>query len=136
MTTAIVFHEVKDGQVWAKAWRSVPGSRHELFSKIGVNARTFRDPKNPNSTGLIFTILAKFQIRSSRQPGERISARIVQGCLGRALASVVPKHAVLASPSRISLSFILDIRVPASPNKAPEPTPGSVTPRATEDASR
>ena len=73
MTTAIVFHEVKDGQVWAKAWRSGPGSRHELFSKIGVNARTFRDPKNPNSAGLIFTIpdMAAFDALLASPDGKR-----------------------------------------------------------------
>ena len=31
MTTAIIFHEVQDGAVWAKAWKKGPGSRHEMF---------------------------------------------------------------------------------------------------------
>lgn len=63
MTTAIVFHEVQDGAVWAKAWKKGPGSRHEMFGKLGIQGRTFRDPKNPNATGLIAEIpdMAKFQ---------------------------------------------------------------------------
>ena len=63
MTTAIIFHEVQDGAVWAKAWKKGPGSRHEMFGKLGINCRTFRDPKNPAATGLIAEIpdMAKFQ---------------------------------------------------------------------------
>src|SRR5258706_7486962 len=63
MTTAIVFHEVKNGENWADAWRKGPGSRHEMFGKIGVKARTFRDPKDADSTGLILEIpdMAKVQ---------------------------------------------------------------------------
>jgi len=63
MTTAIVFHEVQDGAVWANAWKKGPGSRHELFGSLGVTCRTFRDPKNSNVTGLIVEIpdMAKFQ---------------------------------------------------------------------------
>jgi len=63
MPTAIVFHEVKNGENWSEAWRKGRGSRHELFAKIGVKARTFRDPNNADSTGLILEIpdLAKFQ---------------------------------------------------------------------------
>ena len=56
MAILIVFHEVEDGQVWARAWQEGAGSRHEMFGKIGVTARTFRDPENPNSTGLIFDV--------------------------------------------------------------------------------
>ena len=63
MTTAILFHEVKNGDAWAEAWRKGRGSRHELFGKVGVKARTFRDPKNADSTGLILEIpdMTKFQ---------------------------------------------------------------------------
>lgn len=56
MTTAIVMHEVEIGEVWAKAWKPGPGSRHELFAEIGVKARNFRDPENHNLTGLILEI--------------------------------------------------------------------------------
>ena len=63
MTTVIAFHEVKDGELWAKAWRKGPGSRYEMFAELGVTARTFRDPDNPNSTGLLLEVpdLAKLQ---------------------------------------------------------------------------
>ena len=63
MTTIIVFHEVQDGAVWAKAWKKGPGSRHEMFGKLGITCRTFRDSKNPNMTGVIAEIpdMAKFQ---------------------------------------------------------------------------
>ena len=56
MTTLIAFHEVEDGEIWAKAWQAGAGSRHELFATIGVTARTFRNPDNPDSTGLIFDV--------------------------------------------------------------------------------
>ena len=63
MATVIVYHDVKDGDHWAKAWIKSPGSRHEMFAQIGVKARTFRDEQNPNTTGLILDIpdMEKFQ---------------------------------------------------------------------------
>jgi hypothetical protein len=63
MATLIVFHEVKNGPHWAKAWKKGPGSRHEMFAKIGVTARTFRVQENPDSTGLILDVpdMEKFQ---------------------------------------------------------------------------
>lgn len=63
MTTAIIFHEVEDGEVWAKAWKQGPGSRHEMFGRIGVMCRTFRDPNDPNATGVMAYIpdMAAFQ---------------------------------------------------------------------------
>ena len=56
MTTIMGFHEVEDGEHWAKAWQKGPGSRHEMFAKIGVTARNFRDPNNPNSVGVLFEV--------------------------------------------------------------------------------
>ena len=56
MTTLIAFHEVADGAVWARAWQQGPGSRHEMFAKIGVKTRTFRDPENPNRTGVLMEV--------------------------------------------------------------------------------
>jgi hypothetical protein len=56
VTTLIICHEVDDGERWAEAWQRKAGSRHEMFDQIGVKARTFRDPKNPNSTGLILEV--------------------------------------------------------------------------------
>ncbi|WP_192036692.1 hypothetical protein [Halomonas sp. YLGW01] len=63
MTTLIVFHEVEDGECWAKAWKKGPGSRHEMFAQIGVSARTFKNPEHPNSVGLILEVpdMARFQ---------------------------------------------------------------------------
>jgi len=63
MTTAMIFHEVQDGTIWSKAWKKGPGSRHEMFGKLGIECRTSRDSKNPNSTGLIAEIpdVAKFR---------------------------------------------------------------------------
>ena len=56
MTTLIAYHEVADGAVWAKAWQQGPGSRHEMFAKIGVKTRTFRDPENPSRTGVLMEV--------------------------------------------------------------------------------
>jgi hypothetical protein len=63
VTTLMVFHEVEDGKRWAKAWQHGAGSRHEMFAKIGVAARNFRDPENPNSTGVLLEVpdMDKFQ---------------------------------------------------------------------------
>ena len=56
METVVVFHEVEDGQRWANAWQKGQGSRHEMFARAGVTARTFRDPNNPSSTGLLLEV--------------------------------------------------------------------------------
>ena len=56
MTTIIVFCETEDGENWAKAWHKGAGSRHEMFDKIGVKCRNFRDPNNHTSTGVLFDI--------------------------------------------------------------------------------
>ena len=73
MTTAIIFHEVQDGSVWAKAWGKGPGSRHEMFGKLNIKCRNFRDPKDPNVTGLIAEIsdMAKFQELLQSDEGKR-----------------------------------------------------------------
>ena len=63
MATLIIFHEVEDGQHWAKAWKKGPASRHEMFAQIGVTARNFKDPQNPNATGVMLEVpdMDKFQ---------------------------------------------------------------------------
>ncbi len=63
MATLIIFHTVEDGQRWASAWKKGSGSRHEMFARIGVTARNFKDPENPNSTGLILEVpdMERFQ---------------------------------------------------------------------------
>ena len=73
MTTAIIFHEVQDGAVWAAAWKKGPGSRHEMFGKLGIKCRIFRDPKNLNATGLVAEIpdMAKFQELLQSDEGAR-----------------------------------------------------------------
>ena len=63
MTTVIIFHEVQDGSVWAKAWKKGPGSRPEMFGELGIKCRTFHDPNNQNATGIMAEIpdMARFQ---------------------------------------------------------------------------
>jgi hypothetical protein len=51
MTTAIIFMRFRMC-VWANAWKKGPGSRHEMFGKLGIKCRNFRDPNNPNATGI------------------------------------------------------------------------------------
>lgn len=70
MTTAIIFHDVQDGSVWARAWKKGPGSRHEMFGKIGVKCRNFRDPDNANATGLIVEIPDMQKFKSLLQSAE------------------------------------------------------------------
>ena len=73
MPTAMVFHEVKDGAVWAKAWKQGPGSRHELFKTIGVKCRNFRDPNDASSTGVLLEIpdMARFQALLQSPAGQQ-----------------------------------------------------------------
>jgi hypothetical protein len=63
MTTLIALHQVEDGDHWVRAWHGGPGSRQEMFGRIGVTARTFRDPERPDVTGLIFEVpdMGRFQ---------------------------------------------------------------------------
>ena len=63
MPRMIVFHEVQDGQTWARAWKQGAGSRHEMFGRIGVTASTFRDPENPERTGVLVDVpdIASFE---------------------------------------------------------------------------
>jgi hypothetical protein len=73
MPTAMIFHDVQDGAVWAKAWKQGPGSRHEMFAKIGIACRNFRDPHNPDATGVLAEIpdMAKFQELLRSEEGQR-----------------------------------------------------------------
>jgi hypothetical protein len=73
MTTAIIFHEVQDGALWAKAWKNGPGSRHEMFGRLGIKCRTFCDPNNPNATGVMAEIpdMAKFQELLQSEEGKK-----------------------------------------------------------------
>jgi hypothetical protein len=66
----IAFHEVADGHVWSKAWKQGAGSRHEMFAKINVTARTFRDPNNSNLKGLIFEVPDMVQFQSFMEGDE------------------------------------------------------------------
>jgi hypothetical protein len=40
------------------------GSRHEMFATLVITARNFRDPNNPNRTGLTLEIPDIAQIRA------------------------------------------------------------------------
>lgn len=73
MTTAMIFHDVHDGAVWAKAWKRGPGSRHEMFAKLGITCRNFRDPNDANATGVLAEIpdMAKFQELLASEDGQR-----------------------------------------------------------------
>jgi hypothetical protein len=77
MTTAIIFHEVLDGAVWARAWKKGPGSRHEMFGKLGIKCRNFRDPNNPNATGVLVEIpeMAKFHVLLQSDEGKKAICR-------------------------------------------------------------
>ena len=63
MPVLFAFHEVDNGQVWANAWKKRAKSRHEMFAKIGVKCRNFRDPNNPNVTGVLLDVpdMKKFE---------------------------------------------------------------------------
>jgi hypothetical protein len=73
VAAAIIFHEVQDGAAWAKAWKKGPGSRHEMFEKLGIKCRNFRDPNDPNVTGVMAEIpdMAKFQALLHSDEGKK-----------------------------------------------------------------
>ena len=73
MTTAIIFHEVEDAAVLARAWKQGPGSRHEMFGKLGIKCRNFRDPENPNATGVMAEIpdMAAFHALLKSDEGQK-----------------------------------------------------------------
>jgi len=76
MATMMIFHEVKNGDQWAEAWRKGKGSRHEMFGKVGIKARTFRDPKNFDSTGVLLEVpnIAVFQKFMDSDEGKKAMA--------------------------------------------------------------
>ncbi len=76
MTTVFGFHEVEDGERWAKAWKDGPGSRHEMFGQLGITARNFRDPRNPNLVGVLFEVpdLDRFHAFLSSDEGKKAMA--------------------------------------------------------------
>lgn len=55
MTTLLAFHHTDDGDKWARAWQG-DDTRHEMFDKIGVKCRTFRDPKDPDTGAVLLDI--------------------------------------------------------------------------------
>lgn len=56
MKMMMIVHETENGEHWAKAWQKDEGSRHEMFGEIGVKCRIFRDPNNPDFTGVLAEI--------------------------------------------------------------------------------
>jgi hypothetical protein len=76
MTTVFGFHEVEDGERWAKAWRKGPNSRHEMFATLGIKARTFRDPNNPKLAGVLFEVpdMKKMQSFLDSKEGKKAMA--------------------------------------------------------------
>ncbi|NNE99975.1 MAG: hypothetical protein HKN25_13220 [Pyrinomonadaceae bacterium] len=56
MKTLIAFHQLEDGDHWAKAWHKGEGGRHEMFAKVGAKCRTFRDAKNPDSAAVLIDV--------------------------------------------------------------------------------
>ncbi len=93
MATLIIFHEVEDGQRWASAWKKGPGSRHDMFAQIGVTARNFRDPQNPNSVGLILEVpdMERFQsFMASDEARKAMKADRLKVETMRVLAEFIP----------------------------------------------
>jgi len=56
MNTVFVYCDTEDGETWAKAWKRDEGTRHEMFEKMGIKCRTFRDSDNHNRCGVLFEI--------------------------------------------------------------------------------
>ena len=90
MATMIIFHEVEDGERWAKGWRKGPGSRHEMLAEAGVTAaRTFRDPENPNLTGLILEVSDMEKLQAALASDEMKQAMAEDGLKVETLRNLV-----------------------------------------------
>jgi hypothetical protein len=90
MTTMIAFHEVEDGERWAKAWRKGPGGRHEMLAQAGVTAaRTFRDPGNPNMTGLLWEVSDMEKLQAFMDSDEAKKAMAEDGLKAETLRMLV-----------------------------------------------
>lgn len=80
MATMIVFHEVEDGERWAKGWQKGTGGRRELIAKAGVTGvRVFRDPGNPNSVGLMWEVADMDTLQAFMESDEAKQAMAVDG---------------------------------------------------------
>ena len=51
MRTILIFHEVDDVDHWLDSPR-----RREIFGPLGITARTFVDPDQPNRVGLLVEV--------------------------------------------------------------------------------
>jgi len=76
MATIIVYHEVNDGDHWAKAWGSGPDSRHAMFAEVGVKTRTFRSKQNPNAAAVLLEVpdMAKLKALLESDRGKQAMA--------------------------------------------------------------
>jgi len=76
MATVVIYHEVEDGDHWAKAWGSGPDSRHALFAEIGIKTRTFRSRKDPNSAAVVLEVpdMAQLQALLESDQGKKAMA--------------------------------------------------------------
>lgn len=79
MTMMIMSVEVEDAERWAKAWREGPGSRHEMLGQIGVKARTFRDPENPASVGVLLEVPDMDRLQTFMASDENLRAMEADG---------------------------------------------------------
>jgi hypothetical protein len=71
------------------------------------------------------------EVGGSRQSGERVRSRVPRRRIVSSPASVVLKHEGRRFVFQFRFTALRSIRIPGAPNKSPEPTPTSVTPRAT-----
>ena len=56
MNTIFVYCDTEDGVNWAKSWTRGEGNRHEMFERMGIKCRTFRDSNNHDRGGVLFDI--------------------------------------------------------------------------------
>ena len=79
MATVVASFEVEDGERWARAWKKgTPGNRHGQFAQL-LTARTFRDPENPNSVGVIIETADAEEWRASLASDEAKKAMAEDG---------------------------------------------------------
>jgi hypothetical protein len=117
------------------AWRQIYG-RNRFWAEVSNEAiRDFERRFQVEGVGLAFmraSAVKEVTLKNTGLRGESISQPVIERCSHKSIHFRVPYLAWAAGIVLILACFV----PPEGPNKAPEPTPGSVTPRAIEGASK
>ena len=84
METLLIFHEVDDVDLWLASPK-----REEFFGPLGITARVFRDPGDPNRVGLLVETPDMATLESALQSDEAAEAMKHDGVRPETLVMLV-----------------------------------------------